>query len=273
MTRTKYGRVSPNPLTGRKGSKVGKRKLTFGQRIFIAVLGIAIIGITVGLGFGAKGGQCCTPTAPTPEPIIKEVEKKVFVPVPIFAELPCANHQLEIGFEMFGPDPLALAITFGGRLEFGKIELGRLGVFWFDIAGGLSGATIENQTTFGIDIKLGIAFRNPGPYFDALEYICFPRWTDSYYEGIGLRLPIPVLQTPNSRVSALLYPGYEGFIHYSQSLEYTESNAFLFGGAVRICNHDFSLGFQAELKAVHQVRDCNDQGWNLGFGVKLSLWF
>jgi hypothetical protein len=251
----------PNAFVGRRGSKVEKRRLKLWQWMFPLIVILAILGSCSIIALRANG-QCCPST---PEPVIREVEKTVFVPVPVFAELPCANHRFEIGSQMFGPEPMSLAVNLDWRPN-----LCRLGWLNFDGALGLSGATIGGEAMIGFNAKLGLAFTNPGPYFDIVEMFWFPKWDSYYYEGVGLR--IPVFYPPIGReMSVLLYLGGEMFVCYS-SVGYTKSDTLLFGGAARICRHDFSLGFQAELKAVHQVRDCKE-GWSPGFGVKISLWF
>lgn len=271
MTRTKYGRVSPNPLVGRRGSKVGKRRLTFGKKLGIALFIITILGMCVALGmFGLfstpTNGQCCPPAPAPVEPITKEVIVEKTVVRTVLVEPQCADHEFEVGIQMFGPEPMFLGANIDWRPELGKVR----GI-WIDGGIGLSGAVIENQPMFGVNGKLGLAFANPGPFFDVAQFIWFPRWTDNscYYEEIGVRLPI--YEAPIGQVSALVYIGGEMFV--TNSLGYLEGNALLVGGAARICRHDFSANFQVELKVGHQTRDCEDQGLTLGLGIKLFFWF
>lgn len=264
-----HTRWEPDPLVGRKGSKVSKRKLTLGQKMFLAIMALTILGIIGGIAIACKAQCCPPPRAPTI--ITREIPVIVEKLVVVEKELPCANHQLELGFQMLGPEPMLLAANIDGRLKLGGLNIGErwLG---FDIALGLSGAAIGDQPIFGVNAKFGVSFADPGPYFDVVRLCWFPQWTKGlYYEEVGLR--IPVLWTPIGQTSALIYLGGERFVHYSPSIGYLESNTLLVGGTVRLCKNAFSFAFQTELRASYQIYDCENRGLGWNIALNVFLWF
>lgn len=262
-----------NPMVGRKGSKVRKRNLTPGQ-VACMVLVAVVIAAACLIFFAIPGeAQCCPPV---PEPIIREVPVPVIVTetVVVEAELPpCADHRFEVGFQMFGPSPMFAAANLDWRPALGGLNIGKR---WlkFDIALGLSGAAIENQPIFGFNAKLGVAFDGPGPYFDVVRVLWFPQWEPaSHYEELGLRLPVLVLGVPIGQMSALLYLGAERFVLLSETTGYREANTLLVGATARICRNAFSAGFQTEIRASYQIRDCENRGLVWGLGLNVFLWF
>ncbi|MBU3964608.1 hypothetical protein KJ562_02740 [Patescibacteria group bacterium] len=258
----------PNPFVGREGSKVSRRKLTFGQKAFIATVALIVVGLCIGVGFAGRA-QCCPP----PTTIIREVPIVVTETVVIEKEpLPCANQNFEVGFSMFGPDTMLLAANLDWRPKLGNLNIGDNGWIGLDMAIGLSGGAIGDQPIFGVNAKFGVSFADPGPYFDIARFIWFPQWTNGlYYEEVGLR--IPVLGAPIGQMSALLYLGAERFVHLSQLLGYVESNTLLIGGTARICRSGFSFGFQTEIRASYQTHDCENYGLVWGLGLNIFLWF
>ncbi len=263
-----HTRWEPDPLVGRKGSKVSKRKLTLGQKMFLAIMALTILGIIGGIAIACKA-QCCPP----PTTIIREVPVVVTETVVIEKEpLPCADKNFEVGFTMFGPEPMLVAANLDWRPKLGNLNIRDDGWLGLDIALGLSGAAIGDQPIFGVNAKFGVSFADPGPYFDVVRLCWFPQWTKGlYYEEVGLR--IPVLWTPIGQTSALIYLGGERFVHYSPSIGYLESNTLLVGGTVRLCKNAFSFAFQTELRASYQIYDCENRGLGWNIALNVFLWF